>query len=178
MRPARQALLTVALLLTAVALVACGDKKASEEKAETINGDGFSVAMPGKAERSQTSAPSAVGPVPVTAYISQTGSEGFSISVAKLPSGTKGNLDGAVQGAASHTGGTATDTSKTTYQGFEARDARITRATDKYGRKGTLFVRVIIAKGKLIQLQFVKEGANVKSAPESYKTFLASLKIS
>jgi len=169
-------LLTVATL-SATALVACGEK-ASEKKSDTLNGEGFTVNMPGDPKRSTQTVQTGAGPVLLTAYVTEGGSEGFSMSVAKLPPTVKGDLDGAVRGGAAKVKGTATDTVETTYQGFPARDTRITNAQDKDGDKGTVFARVILAKGKLFQLQFIQEGGDVKTPPAAYAAFLASLKIS
>lgn len=160
------------------ALVACGEEKASQKQVATLKGEGFTVAMPGTPKRQVLTAQTAAGPVPITAYITEGGSEGFSMSVLKLPGGVKGDLDGAVKGAASSVGGTLEDSKQVTFQGFAARDARITGAEDSNGNKGTVFARVILAKGRVFQLQFVTQGADVKSAPEQYTSFVASLKIS
>ena len=163
--------------LSATALVACGEK-ASEKEADTLVGEGFTVAMPGDPKRTTQTVQTAAGPVLLTAYVSEGGNEGFSMSVAKIPSTAKGDLDGAVQGAAANVKGTPKDTMKTTYQGFPARDTRIVNAQDENGNKGTVFARVILAKGRLLQLQFVQEGGDAKTPPASYGAFLASLKIS
>jgi hypothetical protein len=174
-----QRLTVIALAtLAGAGLVACGEEAASEKKVATLKGEGFTVAMPGKPKREVITAQTAAGPVPITAYITEGGEEGFSMSVLKVPSGVKGDLDGAVKGAASSVGGKLADTTKTTFQGFPARDARITGAKDSNGNKGTVFARVILAKGKVFQLQFVTGGADVKSAPKQYTAFVASLKIS
>ena len=177
MHSLRRITLLVLAMLSAPALVACGEK-ASEKKADVLKGEGFTVSMPGTPKRSTQTVPTAAGPVLLTAYVTEGGDEGFSMSVARLPSTVKGDLDGAVRGAASNVKGTAKGTKETTYQGFPARDTRITNAQDQNGKKGTVFVRVILAKGKLFQLQFVQEGADVKSPPASYEAFVASLKIS
>lgn len=176
MRQSQRLLLLSVTILFAVALVACGEQ-ASDEKVATLNGDGFSVAMPGDPKRSTQTVRTAAGPVLLTAYVTEGGEEGFSMSVAKIPSTVKGDLDGAVQGAASNVKGAAKDTKTTTYQGFPARDTRIVDAQDANGNKGTVFARVILAKGRLFQLQFVQEGADVKRPPAAYPTFLKSLKI-
>jgi hypothetical protein len=177
MRPFQRLLLPTIAVLTATALIACGEK-ASEKKLDTLNGEGFSVNMPGNPKRQTQTVPTAAGPVLLTAYVTEGGEEGFSMSVAKIPAGVKGDLDGAVNGAATNVRGTPKDTVKTTYQGYPARDTRITNARDKNGNKGTVFARMILAKGRLFQLQFVQEGADVKSPPAAYPSFLASLKIS
>ena len=176
MRRFQNLLSLVAATVSAAALVACGEQ-ASEKKPDTLNGEGFTVNMPGDPKRSTQTVQTAAGPVMLTAYVTEGGSEGFSMSVARLPSTVKGDLDGAVQGAATNVKGTPKDTVRTTYQGFPARDTRITNAHDKDGNRGTVFARVILAKGRLFQLQFVQEGADVKTPPPAYPTFLASLKI-
>ncbi len=176
MRPLQRLLLLAAMTLTATALAACGEQ-ASEKKVDTLNGEGFSVDMPGEPKRSTQTVQTAAGPVRLTAYVTEGGEEGFSMSVAKIPSTVKGDLDGAVQGAASNVKGTLRNTVKTTYQGFPARDTRIVNAQDANGNKGTVFARVILAEGKLFQLQFVQQGADVKKPPAAYPTFLKSLKI-
>lgn len=164
------------MTLSPAALVACGEK-ASEEQADTLNGEGFSVRMPGEPKRSTQTVQTAAGPVTLTAYITEGGEEGFSMSVAKIPSTVEGDLDGAVRGAAANVKGTAKDTVKTTYQGFPARDTRIINAQDANGKKGTVFARVILARGRLFQLQFVQAGGDVAKPPAAYPTFLSSLKI-
>ncbi|MEA2194057.1 MAG: hypothetical protein QOG42_491 [Solirubrobacteraceae bacterium] len=181
MRIVHRLLLVALAALLGVALVACGDDKkkdaASEKPAATLRGEGFSVKMPGSPKRQVITAQTAAGPVPITAYITQGGEEGFSMSVLTVPKGVKGDLDGAVQGAAASVKGTLKDTAKTRYQGYPARDARIANAADQNGNKGTVFARVILAKGRVFQLQFVTGGADVASPPAAYTSFVSSLKI-
>lgn len=177
MHPLRRRLPLVLAIVCATTLFACGEE-ASDKQVETLSGAGFTVQMPGKPERSNQTVQTAAGPIVVTAYITEGGEEGFSMSVAKIPSGVKGDLDGAVEGAATNVKGTPKDTIKTTHQGFPARDTRIINAQDPDGNKGTVFARVILAKGTLFQLQYVTEGGDVKSPPSAYPTFLKSLKIS
>lgn len=175
----RLVLLALATLL-GTALVACGEDEAndaSQKPAATLKGEGFSVKMPGTPKREVITAPTAAGPVPITAYITEGGDEGFSMSVLTVPKGVKGDLDGAVEGAARSVKGTLKDTATTRHQGFPARDARITDAEDQNGNKGTVFARVILAKGRVFQLQFVTGGADVTSPPAAYTNFVSSLKI-
>jgi len=160
-------------------LVACGDgeKSAADKPAATLKGDGFSVRMPGSPKRQVITAQTPAGPVPITAYITEGGEEGFSMSVLKVPKGVRGDLAGAVRGAASSVKGTLKDSRPTRHQGYAARDARITNAADQNGNKGTVFARVILARGRVFQLQFVTGGADVKSPPPAYTRFVSSLKI-
>jgi hypothetical protein len=174
-------LLLVALAALAAAFAACGgdadDDSAGEKRVNTLDGDGFSVKMPGSPKRQVITARTAAGPVPITAFISESGEEGFSMSVLTLPKGVEGDLDGAVKGAADSVEGRLKDSTQTRYQGFPARDARIGNAADQNGNKGTVFARVILAKRRLFQLQYVTDGADVKSPPAAYRSFVASLKI-
>jgi hypothetical protein len=180
MRIHRGLLLAALAALPATALVACGDDKkppASRQAVATLRGEGFSVKMPGSPKRQVITAQTSAGPVPITAYITEGGQEGFSMSVLKVPKGVKGDLRGAVQGAAASVRGTLKDSTATRYQGFPARDARIANAADQNGNKGTVFARVILAKGRVFQLQFVTGGADVTSPPAAYTRFVSSLKI-
>jgi hypothetical protein len=175
----RLALVAVTSLLGG-ALLACGDddkQTAADKPAATLKGDGFTVRMPGSPKRDVITAQTAAGPVPITAYITEGGDDGFSLSVLKVPAGVKGDLAGAIQGATSSVQGTLKENRTTRYQGFPARDARITNAADQNGNKGTVFARVILANDRVFQLQFVTGGADVKSPPAAYTRFVSSLKI-
>lgn len=176
MRPLRRRVLVALTALGATVLAGCGND-ASEKQVRSLAGEGFSVKMPGDPKRSTQTVQTAAGPVRLTAYVTEGGEEGFSMSVATLPRGVEGDLDGAVRGAADNVRGTPKNTVKTAYQGFPARDTRIVEAQDENGNKGTVFARVILAEGRLFQLQFVQEGADVKRPPAAYRAFLASLEI-
>jgi hypothetical protein len=178
----RGPLLVALAALAATAPVACGggedDDAASQQRVKTVDGDGFTVEMPGSPKRQVITARTAAGPVPITAYISEGGEEeGFSMSVLTLPKGVKGDLAGAVKGAADSVDGRLRDSTNTRHQGFPARDARIADAADENGNKGTVFARVILAKRRLYQLQYVTAGADVKAPPDAYRSFVSSLKI-
>ena len=163
----------VLALLAAAGPAGCGGGEADERSA-TLEGDGFSVRMPGgMPRRTVIGARSAAGRVRVTAYVSQR----FSVSVARLPEGVRGDLDAAVRGAAANVDGTLEQTVRTTYRGFPARDARISRARDRSGRTGTVFARVILARGRLLQLGYVSDEDRATAAPAAYRTFLSSLRI-
>ena len=176
MRPPRRLLIAALAALVALAPVACGEE-ASDAEVSALDGEGFTVRMPGKPKRTTETVATAAGPVTVTAYIAESSQEGFSMSVAKLPDTAEGDLDGAIRGAAANVKGTPKDTRTTTYQGFPARDTRIVGAEDTRGNRGTVFARVILAEGTLFQLQFVQRGGDVKTPPATYAAFLRSLKI-
>ena len=171
-------LLLIALAaVSGSALVACGEQRASQRTVATLQGDGFTIAMPGRPKPETITAQSAAGPVRITAYITEGGSEGFSMSVLTVPEGVTGDLDGAVEGAASSVNGTLQDVRTVRFQGFPARDARITGAKDSHGNRGTVFARVILAHGRVFQLQFVTSAADLEAPPAQYTTFVSSLTI-
>ena len=177
MRIQRPLLVTV-MTATALTLVACGDDgpgKLSEEKVYTLKGNGFSVRIPGKPERKVVAAETSAGAVPVITYISTGDPDGVSLSVLRVPEKVKADLDAAMKGIATNVKGTLTNHTKTTYQGFEARDALIKNARDADGNKGTVFARVIFAKGRVFQLQYATDGA-VTTAPV-FRRFASSLRI-
>jgi len=97
----RRPLLVALTTLLGTALIACGDdtKKdaAGAKPAATLAGDGFSVEMPGKPKRQVLTASTAAGPLPVTAYITEGGDEGYSMSVLKVPKAGRFDLDGAIR---------------------------------------------------------------------------------
>ena len=172
MRPHSKLPLAGLTLLVSLVLVSCGGEASKD--LQTLNGDGFTVSMPGKPERSEQSVPTAKGTVKAVSYTSDSNDKAFSIGYTQLPKGIEGDLHGAIAGGAANVGGTVKDEKATTYQGFKARDARITGAADN---KGTLFVRAILAKGRLYVLQFIGEGNNLTEAPDAYDEIVNSLKI-
>jgi hypothetical protein len=159
-------------LLIALVLAACGGE-ATKELA-TLKGDGFSVSMPGNPMRKVQPVPTVNGTVKAISYTSDSRDKAFSIGYTELLKGVEGNLHGVIEGGAKNVGGTVRDEKPTEYQGFKARDARITGAADN---KGTLFVRAILAKGRLYLLQFIGDGPNLKQPPAAYSEIISSLKI-
>lgn len=173
-------LLLVLLSLTGAALVACGSEQdePAEPTVATLEGEGFTIAMPGTPRREVITAQTSAGPAPITAYLSERGQDEFLLSVLQIPKGVKSDLEAAVKGAAASVRGTLQSTTAATYQGFPARDARITNARDASGNTGTVFARVIAANGRIFQLRFVMGEANVRTPPTAYTAFVSSLKIS
>lgn len=159
-------------VLAALVLGACGGEATKD--LQTLEGDGFTVSMPGKPQRSEQSVDTARGTVKAVSYTSDSSERAFSLGYTELPKGVAGDLHGAIAGGATNVGGTVKDEQATTHQGFKARDARITGAADD---KGTLFVRAILAKGRLYVLQYIGEGSDVKAPPAAYTEIVESLKI-
>jgi hypothetical protein len=72
--------------------------------------------------------------------------------------------------------GTVAEREKSAYQGSSALDARITDARAG-GAEATVLARMIALDGRLLQLQVVVQGSDVKTAPPDCETFLNSLEI-
>lgn len=138
-----------------------------------FNGDGFSARMPTAPKRSTQKVETPAGPVTVVIYLSEASISAYSVSYVDLPHG-HGDLPGAIAGSAKNDGGAVQDEKATTYNGFPARDARITGAE---GGRVTVFTRVILAKGRLYQLQYLHRGGRDTAPPAVYRQFLDSLRI-
>ncbi len=171
MRTISKLLLAGLTVLVAPALASCGGE-ASKDLA-TLDGEGFSISMPGKPARKLQSVPTPNGTLTAISYTSDSRDKAFSIGYTELPSGVEGDLHGAIVGGASNVGGKVRDEVATRYLGFKARDARITNAADN---KGTLFVRAILANKRLYLLQYIGDGPDLEKPPEAYYTIRSSLK--
>ena len=159
-------------VLLALVLASCGGEATKD--LETLNGDGFSVSMPGNPTRKVQSIPTASGTLKAISYTSDSSDKAFSIGYTELPKDRTGDLRGAIKGGAANVRGTVRDEKATKYQGYTARDARITGAADN---KGTLFVRAILANGRMYLLQFIGDGPNLEKPPDVYNEIISSLKI-
>ena len=161
------------ILLVALVLAACGGE-ATKDLA-TLKGDGFTVSMPGKPTRTVQSVPTLKGTVKAISYTSDSKRQGVLDRLHGAAGGrSRATCTARSPAARQNVGGTVHDERNTTYQGFKARDARITGAADN---KGTLFVRAILAEGRLYVLQFIGEGANLETPPPAYAEIVNSLKI-
>jgi len=165
------------VVLAALLLGACGATGESTKDLETLQGDGFSIKMPGTPKRSSRTIQSGAGPVTLTSYVSDGSEQAFSIAFTELPKAAKGDLVAALRGAATSLGGTLTDERMTKYQGFDTRDARILGVKNNKGTEGTLFTRVILTKDRLYELRFVVEGGDRTQPPDVYPQFRDSLKL-
>jgi hypothetical protein len=160
------------VVLAALVLASCGGE--ATKGLATLKGDGFTVSMPGKPTRMEQSVQTLKGTVKAISYTSDSKDKAFSIGYTELPKGIRGDLHGAIAGGAANVGGVVHDERTTTYQGYKARDARISGAAKN---KGTLFVRAILADDRLYVLQFIGEGNDLKTPPPAYGQIVDSLKI-
>lgn len=95
---------------------------------ETVSGDGFSVSMPGKAEKDESTIPSAAGPLPLRMYTFTEGYEGFITGYTEYPdyiftaTPPEDLLNGAQQGAISNVQGEVTSQRQITINGHTGRE--------------------------------------------------------
>lgn len=143
--------------------------------ARPLLGEGFSIEMPGDPERSVQSVPlpSGAGEVQVVYYVAEGAADGFGVAVTQYPAETAVDLDAAARGAAEAVQGTAVDIEEVIADGSPARDFRIEGGSAD-GRAVTVFVRLIAAPGRLIQLQYLTEG-DTTGAAATFTTFVDSL---
>jgi hypothetical protein len=144
----------------------------------TVKGPGFTIEMPDKPKRSTSTLQTAKGPVRLTLYLVERGNdEAYIMGAGKMAAGAESDLDGAIAGTAAQAHGTVAERKAFKYQGFPARDARVTDAEDSHGNKATVFIRVIGAGDRFYILDYVTKGADVKTPAAGYQSFLESLKI-
>jgi hypothetical protein len=142
-----------------------------------FRGNGFSVLMPPEPQRVVQEVPGPDGPLKTILWAADGGDQAVIVGYTAGPRGTDVDLSAALEGAANAVGGEIEDEAEATHQGFEARDARITNANNPAGGQMTIFLRVIDARNRLYQLQYIQEGADVTAPPANFAEFQDSLKI-
>lgn len=166
----------VAFPLLVGLLPACSGE--ADKPLATFEGDGFSIDMPGKPERTTDSTDSALGKLPIVVHTSGSRDKAYILIYTEFPSPPEVDMGGLMEILARSLNGTAQEDTGTTFQGLPARDGRITNASaEGRDKPHTVFLRAIEAKNRLYQLQYVQEGADVKAPPPEYSQFLASFKI-
>jgi hypothetical protein len=144
---------------------------------QTVNGDGFSVQMPGKPEKSEQSTPSAAGPLPIVLYTLSHGYEGYIVGYSEYPdivfqTDEETLLDGARDGAIENVKGEVTSERAITVAGHTGREIIGTSPSSNIG----FTARVFLAKPRMYMLVYTQYD---KSKPISAhgKTFLDSFQI-
>ncbi len=164
-----------------------GPKKLGPEwKMFTPAAGGFSAALPGEPKEMKVNGQSPAGPIEVVFYAVERGGEAFIISGHDLPAGADAParvqlvLDGSKQGMmANLPGAKLVEEKKIEYQGFAGRDlVAEVPAGGKVPAALTIRVRIVIAKGKLIQMQSIRPGiGDDAKAPPELQAYFDSLKI-
>ena len=156
-----------------------------EWKMFTPPAGGFSVAMPGDPKEVKVSAPSPAGPVQVVLYMIEVGKDGYIVAGNDLPPGSDAPalvqtvLDGSQKGImANLAGAKLIEEKKIQHQGFPGRDLVVEVPPGKAPTAVTVRIRIVIANGKLIQMQAIRAGVGeaAKATPE-IPAYFNSLKI-
>ena len=144
---------------------------------ETVSGDGFSVQMPGKPEKSEQSTPSAAGPLPIVLYTLSHGYEGYIVGYSEYPdivfqTDEETLLDGARDGAIENVKGQVTTERKITVAGHTGREIIGTSPSSNIG----FTARVFLAKPRMYMLVYTQYDQS-KPISDHGLTFLDSFQI-
>jgi len=155
-----------------------GGKTQDDNELVRFDGPGFSLLLPGEPEESSETVPIGDAQIELTSYLVELGElEGVAVTASgQYPKGISLSLDGAVAGAASNIEGEVEESKTITYQGRDARDARIT--SERNGDAITVFARMILDGRRLVAIQQHVQGEDVQEPPDNYDEILESLEFS
>jgi hypothetical protein len=145
---------------------------------ETVNGDGFTLSMPGTPSKDDSTVPSAAGPLALRMYTLSKGYEGFITGYTEYPdvvftsSDPEALLDGAQHGAISNVQGEVTSQRKITMNGNPGREIVGTSPSKNIG----FTARVILAKPRMYMLVYTQYDKS-KPISEDGKRFLDSFQL-
>ena len=113
---------------------------------QTVNGDGFSVSMPGTPAHDTQSVPSAVGPIPIHLYTLTEGFEGYIMGWSEYPDAVfsaaqpEDLLNGAQSGAINNVQGQVTSQRSITLNGYPGREIIGTSPSKNIGFTARLYL--------------------------------------
>jgi hypothetical protein len=145
---------------------------------ETINGDGFTLSMPGTPSKNDSTIPSAAGPLQLRMYTLSKGFEGFITGYTEYPdivfssSKPEDLLDGAQNGAISNVKGEVTSQRSITVAGNPGREIVGTSPAQNVG----FTARVILAKPRMYMLVYTQYDKDKPISGDGQK-FLDSFQI-
>ncbi|HEX3828629.1 MAG TPA: hypothetical protein VHV82_15295 [Sporichthyaceae bacterium] len=139
---------------------------------------GFSVDLPCVPKPNSESLNTPVGPMTVAQYLCVGGRDGYGVTATTVAPMQGATLDmtAAAKEAATEWGGTPTDVVSSTYQDHPAADFHVADG-HRGSRKITVFMRIISTGSTLYEMQYLKAGNNIPTAPMNYPAFLASMHI-
>jgi hypothetical protein len=161
------------LFVAAMALgtVGCKEQPMPEFKKFEPAGGKFSVLIPGTPKETRQNAPSQVGQLSITMYVSELpGNRGFTVGITDLPKGSSFDYIGGINGAAAKVKGTVTASNEITMDGKAGREGFI-----KAPNGLTVRMQMCAVGERVYQLQAVGNDAFVKS--DDAKKFFDSFKI-
>jgi hypothetical protein len=145
---------------------------------QAVNDDGFSLSMPGKPDKNDSTIASAAGPLPLRMYTLSKGFEGFITGYTEYPdivftsTQPEDLLDGAQQGAISNVKGEVTSQRSITLNGHPGREIVGISPDQNVG----FTARVFLAKPRMYMLVYTQYDKD-KPISEDGKKFLDSFQI-
>jgi hypothetical protein len=139
----------------------CGVGGAGAEM-RTVNGDKFTVSLPGEAERTERAVPTVTGdPLTTVIYSVRDGDRAYAVSYVDYPAGVDIDLQGAVDGVANGVRGRVTASEALTVDGHPARAGVVNGAKDSSSKaEGTSFVTQIDAGNRMYSVMAVVQGGD------------------
>jgi hypothetical protein len=173
----RAAAATPVLVLALLGACSDDDDEGIQQVVTTDEVSGISVALHGDAEFQSQETTTPAGPITVRFYIAETngGQLASSLSVFEVSAEQGGfDLDGAVDGAASGSGGELVDSSEIEFEGHEGRDFEVD-VTDPNGNEGLLHARVLFTGEHVVQLQALGPDSREEQIVELFDQLISTL---
>ncbi len=138
-----------------------------------MKAEGFRVGLPCDPAESVETETVAGAELSTSIWMCDAGESAYTVARTPLPRDVRFDLEGAVQGAADGVGGQVVDVSPVRHSGARGRDVRIETTYER--QSATLFQRMLVHEGALIQVQVVLVGEGAQEAPARYDRMLESL---
>lgn len=175
----RRVVATTVLVTCAVLTAGCGLLQADTEPRtelgplQPVKAEGFRIGLPCDPTESVQTESVGGSQLSTSIWMCDAGESAYTVSRTPLPRGVPFDLDAAAQGAADGVSGQVASASSIRYSGVKGRDIRIETTYER--QSATVFQRMLVHEGALIQVQAVllEEGAQV--APDRYDRMLESL---
>jgi hypothetical protein len=145
---------------------------------QTVSGEGFTISMPGSPAHTDSTVPSAVGPLPIHLYTLSEGYEIFSAGYTEFPEALVSNsdaeqmLDTMQQGSVTNMQGEVTSQRSITLDGYPGKEVVGNSPSKNLG----FTFRFYMVKPKLYMLIYTQYGKD-KPASESGTRFLDSFEL-
>ena len=145
---------------------------------QTVNGEGFTVSMPGSPSHDTQSVPSAVGPIPIHLYTLSEGFEGYIVGYSEYPDAVFSSaqpedlMNGAQNGAINNVQGQVTSQRSITINGYPGREIVGTSPSKNIG----FVARLYLVKPRMYMMLYTQYDKD-KPASTNGKKFLESLQL-
>ena len=175
----RRVVATTVLVTCALLTTGCGLLQADTEPRtelgplQPMKAEGFRIGLPCVPTESVETETVGATRLSTSIWMCDAGESAYTVSRTPFPRGVSIDLDGAVQGAADGVGGQVASSSSIRYSGAQGRDIRIETTYER--QSATVFQRMLVHEGALIQVQAVLLEEGAQEAPDRYDRMLESL---